>query len=159
MRPLPRRPVLGPDEVRALLPQVPPFLFVDRVVGFRGDPEPALAAELDLPAEHPIFAAHFPGRPLWPGALVVEGLAQCAQLLLMLRGLPGPAGTGVLSEVAVRLLRPIPPGGPLVYRVDLIGSYGLGFRVAAEARLGRTPVAEGTLAVALIPQEAPVEPS
>lgn len=155
MRPLPRRVLLGPAEVRALLPHRDPMVFVDRVVGLRTDPDAALLAERDLPADDPIFAAHFPGRPLWPGAFVIEGLAQAAQLLLLLRassGSPLPRGTGVLTDVAVRLLRPIPPGGTLVYRVDLVGTFGAGFRVAVEARRDRTRVAEGTLGLALLPE-------
>lgn len=155
MRPVPRRDVLDVAGVRALLPQRDPMVFVDRVVGFRADPEPALLAELDLPAGHPVFTAHFPGRPIWPGSLVIEGLAQAAQLLLLLRAprteATGQAGTGVLSDVAVRFLRPIEPGCTLGYRVDLTGTFGGGFRVAVEARVGRTPVAEGTLGVALLP--------
>lgn len=157
MRPVPRRDVLDTAGVRALLPHRDPLVLVDRVVGLRTDPDPALLAELDLAISNdilaPIFAAHFPGRPLWPGAYVIEGLAQSAQLLLLLRGAPPGrwAGAGVLTDVSVRLLRPISPGGTLCYRVDLIGAFGAGFRVAVEARMGRTPVAEGILGVALVP--------
>ncbi|MDP2314389.1 MAG: hypothetical protein Q8P41_15920 [Pseudomonadota bacterium] len=185
MRPLPRRPVLGPAEVRALLPHRPPLVLVDRVVGFRADPDPALLAERDLDPDDPVFAAHFPGHPIWPGALIIEGLAQAAQLLLVLRagagggvalggaalvegvpvggvavaaGAPLPPGIGVLTDVAVRLLRPVLPGQTLTYRVDLAGAFGAGFRMLVEARVGRTPVAEGTISVAILPASATLPP-
>jgi 3-hydroxyacyl-[acyl-carrier-protein] dehydratase len=151
MRPLLRRDVLDSAGVRTLLPHRDPMVFVDRVVGLRTDTDPALLAELDLRADHPVFAAHFPGRPLWPGALVIEGLAQSAQLLLLLRAAAPVVGTGVLADISVRLLRPVAPGGTLLYRVDLTGTFGAGFRLAVEARVDRTRVAEGTLGVALLP--------
>lgn len=153
MRPLPHRAVLGRAEVRELLPHREPMVFVDRVVGLRTEPDPALTAEHDVALDNPVFAAHFPGRPIWPGAFVVEGLAQSAHLLLLLCAHDAsrpPQGTGVLTDIAVRLSHPVPPGVTLSYRVDLMGTFGASFRVAVEARIGRTSVARGTLAVALL---------
>lgn len=152
MRPLSKNYRLDADEISKMLPQRPPLLLVDRVLGFRADPEAALLCSFTLSPDHPIFAAHFPGQPIWPGAYTVEGLAQASQLLLILRGRAlglGMEGTGLLSEVELRLLRPVLPGAELHYRVDLIGEFAGGFRLLVEARVGRIQVAEGRLAVAL----------
>lgn len=157
MRPLARGTTLGPDQVRALLPQRDPMCLVDRVVGLRTTADPAILAERDLHPEDPIFAAHFPGRPLWPGTLVIEGLAQTGQLLLLLGGfgLQERGGTGVITDIAVRLKNPARPGQILVYRADLLGVFGSGCRLAVEARVERDVVAEGTVAVALLPFDPP----
>ncbi|TNE92843.1 MAG: hypothetical protein EP330_00220 [Deltaproteobacteria bacterium] len=74
---------VGPELVRRLLPQKPPFLMVDRVNHF--DPEgPAARASRFLTANEPVFGGHFPGLALLPGALMVEGASQCASLAYIL---------------------------------------------------------------------------
>lgn len=78
---------LGPEAVRRLLPHRPPMLMVDGVDGFVPEPRPWLAAHRELAEADPVFAGHFPGRPVWPGALIIEGLAQSCQLLALIEGL------------------------------------------------------------------------
>lgn len=153
VRPIPRRNVLDEAAVRALLPHGPSMIFVDRVVGILSQPHPAILAEYHLDRTHPVFADHFPDRPLWPGVYIVEGLAQSTMLLLLLANGVGTSGsgTGILTDIAVRLVSPAPPGATLTYRADLIGGFGQGFRVGVSACIGRMRVAEGTLAVGILP--------
>src|SRR5512140_2495804 len=72
-----------PFELEALLsilPHRPPFLFVDRVTELQ--PGQRIVAERVLRPDEPHFAGHFPGRPILPGVLVTEALAQASGLLL-----------------------------------------------------------------------------
>ena len=75
-----RGAAFGKDTVLKILPQRPPFLFVDRVLKLR--PDDRIVAELDLTESLPHFAGHFPDRPVMPGVLVTEALAQTSGLLL-----------------------------------------------------------------------------
>ena len=68
------------DEILPILPHRPPFLFVDRVLAL--EPHKSILAERTLRPEEPQFAGHFPGRPIMPGVLVAEALAQTSGLLL-----------------------------------------------------------------------------
>lgn len=72
---------LGVAVVERLIPHRPPMLFVDRVEGYISKPPPTLRASRCLTAGEPYFAGHFPGAPVMPGALLLEGLAQTAALL------------------------------------------------------------------------------
>jgi 3-hydroxyacyl-[acyl-carrier-protein] dehydratase len=66
-----------PDEV---LPHRPPFLFVDEIVELV--PGRSARADWRLHGDEPFFAGHFPGRPVLPGVLQVEAIAQCGGLTL-----------------------------------------------------------------------------
>src|SRR5882762_9036106 len=58
------------------LPQRYPFLMVDRIVNMRGD-EFAIGIK-NVTANEPQFLGHFPGNPVFPGVLMIEGMAQTA---------------------------------------------------------------------------------
>ena len=72
--------MLDASQIRQILPHRPPFLFVDRVTEL--EPGVRIIAERDLLPEEPFFAGHFPGRPIMPGVLVSEALAQASGLLM-----------------------------------------------------------------------------
>jgi len=104
--------------VRARLAHRPPFLFVD-TAEIAADGLSARAAHV-FGADDPMFAGHFPGAPVVPGVLLIEFVAQTANLLLSHRA--GRPVRGYLVGVdEARFNRPVPPDR----------------RVVAEARLAR----------------------
>ena len=68
------------EYVKSKIPHRDPFLLVDCVT-LIGDSE--IKAYRDLSEEDPIFRGHFPGNPVYPGVLMIEGLAQTAGILLL----------------------------------------------------------------------------
>ena len=68
--------------IHALLPHRYPFLLVDRVVEF--DANKRVLAYKNVSNNEPFFNGHFPGRPVMPGVLVIEALAQAGGLLTQL---------------------------------------------------------------------------
>jgi 3-hydroxyacyl-[acyl-carrier-protein] dehydratase len=72
---------LSPEQVRELLPQREPFLFVngpaDVVPGVR------VAAQATYPEDSSFYTGHFPGFPLTPGVIVIETMAQAASLMML----------------------------------------------------------------------------
>ena len=69
-------------DIQRLLPHRYPFLLVDRVVEL--EPHKRVLAYKNVTANEPFFQGHFPGRPVMPGVLVVEALAQAGGLLTQL---------------------------------------------------------------------------
>src|SRR5215469_11609650 len=71
------------------LPHRYPFLMVDRIIGMRGD-ETAIGIK-NVTINEPQFLGHFPGQPVFPGVLLIEGMAQTAGVLCVLsRATPTP---------------------------------------------------------------------
>ena len=110
----------GPDLIARILPHRPPFLFVDRVVGL--EPGAAIEAERELKADEPHFAGHFPGRPVMPGVIALEALAQTAGILTFVTAGIYPDETVKFYFAGIdkaRFRRPIVPGDQLVLRARL----------------------------------------
>lgn len=80
---------LGANEIQALLPHRYPFLLIDRVVEF--EPGARIVAFKNLTINEPFFQGHFPSRPVMPGVLVVEALAQAGGVLYQLTSRMGGA--------------------------------------------------------------------
>lgn len=67
-------------EVRKYLPHRYPFLLVDKVISV--EPGKKITAIKNITANEPCFAGHFPGRPVMPGVLIIESLAQTSGILI-----------------------------------------------------------------------------
>ena len=68
------------DEIEKRIPHRPPFLWIDRVEEF--EPGVRCVAWLLVDGTNPLFAGHFPARPILPGVLIIEAVAQTAAVML-----------------------------------------------------------------------------
>ncbi|MBA2238984.1 MAG: 3-hydroxyacyl-ACP dehydratase FabZ [Lysobacter sp.] len=82
--------------INALLPHRYPFLLVDRVIEL--EPNKRVRAYKNVTANEHFFQGHFPGRPVMPGVLVIEALAQAGGLLTRLSQLASAAENGAEAE-------------------------------------------------------------
>ncbi len=110
--------------IQALLPHRYPFLLVDRVVEFEA--RKRVLAYKNVSNNEPFFNGHFPGRPVMPGVLVIEALAQAGGLLTQLSSIAAgdgePAGDKVFYLVKVdnaRFSKLVVPGDRLELEVTL----------------------------------------
>lgn len=136
--------------ITQILPHRPPFLFVDGIKAFNGSDR--IEAELYLAPDLPFFSGHFPGRPVMPGVLVTEALAQTAGLLIGLSR-DGEASARkpqafVLARIEMKYLQPALPGETLRLRAALVKAFGAMFLFEVEADSGSGAVARGSLALA-----------
>ena len=142
------------DSLQGLLPHGEAFRFVDRVVRFEAGVR--IEAELDLHAEAPYFAGHFPGRPLMPGVLIAEALAQAGGLLLGLTRRTrdpdddSPLPQFYLASVQMKFKRPVAPGITLGLIAALERDFGGLHRCGVEARVGEEVVAAGSVTLASV---------
>jgi 3-hydroxyacyl-[acyl-carrier-protein] dehydratase len=142
------------DDILAILPHRPPFLFVDRVTRLVADRE--IAAERTIRGDEPYFAGHFPGKPVMPGVLVTDALAQTSGLLWGLsRKVKGDAPEKeprifFLASANMKFLSPSFPGETLLLQSRCETSFGALFSYSVEARVGRKTVARGTMALAMM---------
>ncbi len=108
------------QKVLSLLPHRYPFLLIDRVVDYK--PDEYLIALKNVTVNEPFFAGHFPVRPVMPGVLIVEAMAQATGLLAM-ESRPEEVGEKALYYLAgidkARFKRTVEPGDQLTLDVRL----------------------------------------
>jgi 3-hydroxyacyl-[acyl-carrier-protein] dehydratase len=131
------------NEIKKILPHRYPFLLIDRVLEF--EPKQRLLALKNVTANENFFNGHFPTRPVMPGVLIIESMAQAAGLLLLTeKEHQGkiPYFTGIDKA---RFRRSIVPGDQVLLEVEVIRLKGNVGRVKAWARVDQQVAAEAEL--------------
>jgi len=108
---------LGKEELEAILPHRDPFLMIDEVIEL--EPGKRAVARKTVRADEWYLAGHFPGRPIMPGVLMVEGLAQTGAVIVLT--VEENRGKMVLFGGIddVRFKRVVEPGDTLEYVCEL----------------------------------------
>ena len=109
------------DEIRKYLPHRYPFLLVDRVVEINlGE---SIVAYKNLSINEPFFDGHFPDKPVFPGVLLVEAMAQAAGILGFKTMNKTPAEGSIYYFVGadnLRFKRPCIPGDRVMLRAEIV---------------------------------------
>ncbi|WP_420022268.1 3-hydroxyacyl-ACP dehydratase FabZ [Blochmannia endosymbiont of Camponotus sp.] len=112
--------ILHIEEVLELLPHRFPFLLVDRVLNF--EKGKFLRAVKNVSFNEPFFQGHFPGKPIFPGVLILEAMAQATGILAFKS--TGKLAPGELYYFAAidsaRFKRPVQPGDQMILDVEFI---------------------------------------
>ena len=141
------------QEVLRHIPQRYPMLMIDRVK--ECEPGRRVVALKNVSANEPYFQGHFPGRPIMPGVLILEAMAQAAGVLVLsATGLkPGSVYYYVGIDKA-RFKKPVVPGDQLEIEVTLERALkGIG-KFSCEARVAGTVVAEAVILCSVRPDGA-----
>jgi 3-hydroxyacyl-[acyl-carrier-protein] dehydratase len=119
----PASAVIGPLDIKRVMAALPhryPMLLVDRVESL--DPEKGITAIKAVTINEPFFQGHFPARPIMPGVLIVEALAQAAGVLAV--EALGLAGSGKLvyfmAIEGAKFRQPVEPGVLLKLDVEFV---------------------------------------
>jgi len=108
-------------QIKNLLPHRYPFLLVDRVL--EGTPGERLVALKNVTYNEPFFEGHFPNRPVMPGVLIVEALAQTAALMASYGRDDIDTQNRIYYFTGIdkaRFKNPVEPGDQLIFEVTLI---------------------------------------
>jgi 3-hydroxyacyl-[acyl-carrier-protein] dehydratase len=137
------------EEIQKLLPHRYPFLLVDRIISYI--PGKSATGIKNVTINELFFQGHFPNRPIMPGVLIVEAMAQVGGIVLTQL----PDAKGQLSLFAgidkVRFRRPVTPGDQLIMTTELLVVKRKRFgKMQARAVVGDKLVAEGELMFSLV---------
>ena len=136
---------VGIAEILKALPHRYPFLMVDRISGIRGD-EFAIGLK-NVTFNEPQFTGHFPDNPIFPGVLIIEGMAQTAGVVCVM-AMGGPRNTQVyfMTIDKAKFRKPVIPGDTIEYHVTKItrkrniwwfrGEAKVAGQLVAEAEIG-----------------------
>jgi 3-hydroxyacyl-[acyl-carrier-protein] dehydratase len=119
----PASAVIGPPDIKRVMASLPhryPMLLVDRVESL--DPEKGITAIKAVTNNEPFLQGHFPARPIIPGVLIVEALAQAAGVLAVeALGLAGSGKLGYLMAIeGAKFRAPVEPGVLLKLEVEFV---------------------------------------
>ncbi len=138
-------PLLYEDIVK-ILPHRYPFLLVDRIteleVGKR------VLGYKNVSANEPFFQGHFPGRPIMPGVLIIEAMAQVGGVLAKLSSdIPEDKGDKVffMAIDKVKFRRPVVPGDRIVFELVPLRTGSRVWKMAGKAMVDGHMVAEAEL--------------
>ncbi len=144
---------IGLERLLGLLPHRYPFLLVDRVLEM--SPEGAITIK-NVSFNEPFFAGHFPGRPVMPGVLIIEALAQSAAIFALGARPDDARGLFMLTGLdKVRFRRQVIPGDQLRMEIRLMRHHPPLWKIRGEAHVAGELVAEAEISAMLVKGEQP----
>lgn len=138
------RPILNIEQITQYLPHRYPFLLVDRVVEF--EERKRIVGLKNVTINEPFFVGHFPGRPVMPGVLIIEAMAQVGGLLVLeqMENLDDKV-VYFMSLDNVKWRRPVTPGDQIRFEVEVLQIRGATCRMKGVGTVDGHVVAEAEM--------------
>ena len=152
--------ILGIPDILNILPHRHPFVLIDRVLDYT---EPKNKSRVgrsvtvikNVSYNEPYFVGHFPHRPVMPGVLIIEAMAQAGAIACWNPGDPKmDVAIARISEVRIR--RPVVPGDQLLIKSQVIKDRGQMVVLDITATVGDELVTQAEILATLTPQQLPV---
>ena len=143
-------------DIQAILERLPhryPFLLVDRVLELH--PGKSIRALKNVTYNEPFFTGHFPHRPVMPGVMIIEALAQACGILSFVTGgvIPGQATRLYFVGIdEARFRKPVVPGDQLVLCAQLHRTMRGIWRYGTTALVAEQEVAHAVMMVSFTPE-------
>lgn len=137
------------NKIKKILPHRYPFLLVDRVVELNIGKD--ICAYKNVTANEEIFQGHFPGQPIYPGVMIIEGMAQAGGVLAFVSAWGEDIDKAkdkivyFMTIDRVKFRVPVVPGDRLEYRLSVIKNKGAVWQLDAKAYVDGNLVAEAEL--------------
>lgn len=135
--------------IKKILPHRYPMLLVDRVVELK--PNESIEAYKNVTINEEVFLGHFPKQPIYPGVMMIEGMAQAGGLLAFM-SMFGDDYSIAENKIVyfmtidrVKFRTPVVPGDKLVYKVSVIKNKGAVWQMEAKAYVEAKLVCEAEL--------------
>jgi 3-hydroxyacyl-[acyl-carrier-protein] dehydratase len=141
------------DDILKCLPHRYPFLMVDRIINIDRD-ESAIGIK-NVSFNEPIFQGHFPGKPVFPGVLIIEAMAQTAGAIVIAHD----SAMGVSKSIVLMLTidkakfrKPATPGDQIEFHIRKIQRRRTVGRYEAKAMVNGVLIAEAEVGAMIVPE-------
>ncbi|NPA88344.1 3-hydroxyacyl-ACP dehydratase FabZ [Caminibacter pacificus] len=134
------------NQIQEMLPHRYPFLLVDRITDVKNGEY--VEGYLNISITNSVFQGHFPGHPIYPGVLIIEGMAQTGAILpftVMDKDELSEKVVYFMSIDKAKFRKPVLPGDKLVYKVSTIKHRGKIWHLKGEAYVDGELVSEAEL--------------
>ncbi|NTF41900.1 3-hydroxyacyl-[acyl-carrier-protein] dehydratase FabZ [Rhizobium sp. AC27/96] len=135
-------------EIMKLLPHRYPFLMVDKIIEIDSD-NSAIGIK-NVTANEPQFTGHFPGSPIMPGVLLIEGMAQTAGAICARKDGIGGNLVYFMTIDNARFRRPVVPGDRVEFHVVKLKQRGTIWKFHCDAKVDGSLVAEADIGAMIV---------
>ncbi|MBT8349498.1 MAG: 3-hydroxyacyl-ACP dehydratase FabZ [Sulfurovum sp.] len=141
-------------DIQNILPHRYPFLLVDRITELT--PGEYIEGLKNVSISEPVFQGHFPGHPIYPGVMIIEGMAQAGGVLAfksMDLATQEEAENKVVYFMSIdkaKFRAPVTPGDQLIYKIDVIKNKGAVWQLDAKAYVDDKIVAQAELKAMIV---------
>lgn len=137
-------------DIMAILPHRYPFVMVDRILEIEVGKH--IVGLKNVTINEPFFQGHFPGEPVMPGVLILEGMAQVGALLAY-RSIPETIGSKLVYFAGldgVRFRKVVRPGDQVIFRLEIIKLKAKLSKMSGKAYVDEQLVAEAELMASFV---------
>ena len=141
-------------EIQKILPHRYPFLLVDRITELT--PKESIVGYKNISISEPVFQGHFPNHPIYPGVMIIEGMAQAGGILAF-KSMDNATQQDIENKVVyfmsidkAKFRTPVKPGDKLEYRLSAIKNKGAIWMLDAKAYVDDKLVAEAELKAMIV---------
>lgn len=149
-----RLTTLDVGDILSYLPHRYPFLMVDRIVDIDGD-ESAVGIK-NVTFNEPMFEGHFPGKPVFPGVLIIEAMAQTAGAIVMAHDAETGGGKRIVLMLTIdraKFRKPAGPGDRIELHIRKIHRRRTVGRYEGRAMVDGVLIAEAEVGAMIVPGE------
>ena len=143
------------DDILKCLPHRYPFLMVDRIVNIDGD-DSAVGIK-NVSFNEPIFQGHFPGKPVFPGVLIIEAMAQTAGAIVIAHDAAANGTKSIVLMLTIdkaKFRKPAGPGDQIEFHIKKIHRRRTVGRYEARAMVNGVLIAEAEVGAMIVPEGA-----
>ena len=140
-------------QIQEILPHRYPFLLVDKVTSMTEKED--IVAYKNVSISEPVFQGHFPGHPIYPGVMILEGMAQAGGILALKSS--GLTEKEIKQKViyfmsidGAKFRKPVKPGDKLEYKIEIIKQRKTLLVLDGKAYVGDTLVAQAQLKAMIV---------
>jgi beta-hydroxyacyl-(acyl-carrier-protein) dehydratase fabZ len=146
--------VIDVVEIQKILPHRYPFLLIDRVVSI--EPAKSVIAYKNVTIGEPVFQGHFPDHPIYPGVMIIEGMAQAGGVLAF-KSMSDEQQDGIANKVVyfmsidgAKFRHPVRPGDRLEYHLEVVKHKGNIWVLSGKAYVGEILACEAELKAMIV---------
>lgn len=141
-------------DIQNILPHRYPFLLVDRITELNAGEY--IEGLKNISISEPVFQGHFPDHPIYPGVMIIEGMAQAGGVLAF-KSMDGATQQKIQNKVVyfmsidkAKFRNPVTPGDQLIYKINVIKNKGAVWHLDAKAYVDDKVVAQAELKAMIV---------
>ena len=141
------------DDILKCLPHRYPFLMVDRIINIDGD-DSAVGIK-NVSFNEPIFQGHFPGKPVFPGVLIIEAMAQTAGAIVIAHDSAVSGTKSIVLMLTIdkaKFRKPAGPGDQIEFHIKKVHRRRTVGRYEAKAMVNGVLIAEAEVGAMIVPE-------